>query len=268
MRPCAQPRAEGAADEGRDDADVLRRNAEHGGDLVGRVVHPLRLVPEGQAVAVPGRDGGVHLDRVVVLARDHIGLVDLDLGGRERSFGIAAPCLRRSRLSLIGLLLRRQNRLDAGDVGGRRFGRVGDAHQRRRMVRLFEGLGDHEGDRLALMVHPVVLEHVQALTDSRVRQRPCAGDRRAAARCGGSGRRRRRAPVPPPRCRWKRCGRSRPCSARWRRAPGPARRTRRRRWRAPVTFWRPSTRLTGCPMNAVVMRGLPRFRRRARWRAA
>ena len=168
MRPGAQPRAEGAADEGRDDADVLGRNAEHGGDLVGRVVHPLRLVPEGQAVAVPGRDGGVHLDGVVVLARDHVGLVDLDLGARERSFGIAAPSLWRPCLSLIGLLLRRQNRLDALNVGGSGFRRVGDAHQRRRVVRLFEGLGDHEGDRLALMVHPVVLEHVQALTDGRV----------------------------------------------------------------------------------------------------
>ena len=104
VRPGAQARAEGAADEGRDDADVLRRDAEHGGDFVGRVVHPLRLVPQGQAVAVPGRDGGVHLDRVVVLARDHVGLVDLDLGGRERSLGIAAPRLRRLDLALVGLL--------------------------------------------------------------------------------------------------------------------------------------------------------------------
>ena len=36
------------------------------------------------------------------------------------------------------------------------------------MVRLFEGLGDHEGDRLALMADAVVLEHVQALADGRV----------------------------------------------------------------------------------------------------
>ena len=48
------------------------------------------------------------------------------------------------------------------------FGRVGDAHQRGRVVRLFERIGDHERDRLALMVHPVVLEHVQAFTDVRV----------------------------------------------------------------------------------------------------
>ena len=233
MRPGAQRRAEGAADEGRDHADVLRRNAEHGGDLVGRVVHPLRLVPQREAIAVPSRDGRVHLDRVVVLARDHVGLVDLDLGCRERSFGIAAPRLWRPRLSLIGLLLGRQNRLDAGDVGGPGFRRVGDAHQRRRVVRLFEGLGDHEGDRLALMVHPVVLEHVQALTDIRVHSalvRAISKPRRVAVRQDGDD---AGARVPPPRCRWRQCGRSRPCSARWRRAPGRAGRTRRRRWRRP-----------------------------------
>ena len=184
MRPGAQCRAEGTADERRDDADVLRRNAEHGGDLVGRVVHPLRLVPQGQAVAVPRRDRGVHLDGIVVLARDHVGLVDLDLGRRERAFGIAAPRFRRPALALVGLLSCRQNRLDAADVGGRGFGRVGDAHQGCRVVGLFERIGDHEGDRLALMAHPVILEHVQALTDRPGRRWPCAGDRRAAARCG------------------------------------------------------------------------------------
>ena len=170
VRPGAQPGAEGAADEGRDDADVLGRDAEHGGELVGHVVHPLRLVPQGQAVAVPGRDRGVHLDRVVVLARDHVGLVDLDLGGREGSFGIAAPRLVRLDLALVGLLVRRVHRLGAADVGGRGLGRVGDAHQPRRVGGLLEGLGDHERDRLALMVHPVVLEHVQALTDGWVRE--------------------------------------------------------------------------------------------------
>jgi hypothetical protein len=36
------------------------------------------------------------------------------------------------------------------------------------VCRLFESVGDHERNRLALMAHPVVLEHVQALTDRRV----------------------------------------------------------------------------------------------------
>ena len=104
----------------------------------------------------------------MVLARDHVGLFDLDFGGRERSFGIAAPRLRWPALALIGLLSRRQDRLGAGNVGGRDFGRVGDAHQGCRMVGLFERIGDHERDRLALMAHAVVLQHVQALTNVRV----------------------------------------------------------------------------------------------------
>src|SRR5438445_11646552 len=100
MRPGAQRRAEGAADKGRDDADVLRRNAEHGGDLVGRVVHPLSLVPKRQTIAIPSRDRGVHLDWIVVLARDHVSLVDLHRGARERSFRISTPRLRWPALGL------------------------------------------------------------------------------------------------------------------------------------------------------------------------
>ena len=124
MRPGPQRRAERAADEGRDDADVLCRNAEHRGDLVGHVVHPLRLVPEGQAIAVPGRDRRVHLDRVVVLARDHVGLVDLHLGGRRallRDRRAVSPSGRRSPWSVF--CCGRPDRLDAGDVGDRRFRR-------------------------------------------------------------------------------------------------------------------------------------------------
>ena len=34
--------------------------------------------------------------------------------------------------------------------------------------RLFERLGDHDRDRLAVEAHPIVLEHVQALADGRV----------------------------------------------------------------------------------------------------
>src|SRR4051812_31519508 len=150
------------------DSDVLCRSSKHGGDLIGDVSHPLRLVPQGQAIAVPRRDRGVQLDRIVVLARDRVGLVDLDLGGCERSFWIATPCLGWPALALIGLLLRRQHRLDARNVGTPGFRRVGDAHQRGRIVRLFECFGDHESDRLALMAHPVVLQYVQALTHVRV----------------------------------------------------------------------------------------------------
>ena len=36
------------------------------------------------------------------------------------------------------------------------------------MGRLFDSVGDHERDRLALMAYPLVLQHLQALTDGCV----------------------------------------------------------------------------------------------------
>jgi hypothetical protein len=110
----------------------------------------------------------VHLDRVVVLARDHVGLVDLNVDLRERSFGIAAPRLRWRAFALVGLLCCRQDRLSTGNVDGRGLGRVGNAYQGCRMVGLFERIADHERDRLALMARAVVLKHVQALAKCRV----------------------------------------------------------------------------------------------------
>src|SRR3954452_22282975 len=122
MRPGAQRRAEGATDERRDDVDVLCPDPKYGSDLLGYVSHPLRLVPQGQAIAVPRRDRGVQLDWMVVLARVHVGLVDLDHGRCERAFGIATPGFGLPALALVGLLLRRRHRLDARDIGRPVFG--------------------------------------------------------------------------------------------------------------------------------------------------
>ena len=96
----------------------------------------------------------------MVLARDHISLVDLHVSARERSFGIATPRFLR------------RNRLGSGNVGGGFFRRVSDAHERGRVDGLLECVGDHKGDRLALMAHPVILEHVQAFTDVRIDEGP------------------------------------------------------------------------------------------------
>src|SRR5438477_550346 len=53
----------------------------------------------------------MHLDWIVVLPWDHISLIDLHVGARERSFGIAAPAFRRPAVLLWG----RQDRIDAAD---------------------------------------------------------------------------------------------------------------------------------------------------------
>ena len=38
----------------------------------------------------------------------------------------------------------------------------------RRVLRIVQRLGDHDGDRLTVKVHLVVLQHVQALADGRI----------------------------------------------------------------------------------------------------
>ena len=107
----------------------------------------------------------MQLDRVVVLARDHVGLIDLHLGARERSVGIAAPRFGWRSRALV--LLRRRNRLDAGYVRGCGFSRVGGA-PKWLLGRLLQGFGDHERNRLTLMVHAIVLEHMQAFADGGI----------------------------------------------------------------------------------------------------
>src|SRR4051812_25129076 len=90
MRPGPQRRAEGAADEGRDDTDALLRYAEDMGDLLAVIVHPLRLVVEGEVLALPMRDRHMRLNRVVVLARMHIGGVHPHRRPGEGAIRIAA----------------------------------------------------------------------------------------------------------------------------------------------------------------------------------
>ena len=97
MRPCPQARAEGAADEGTDDLDVLGGQAEDRSDL-GLLIHEkLALAPQRQPIAVPGSDRRVRLHRIVVFTGDVIDFVDLD--GRLRHGGIGiAPRSVRARL--------------------------------------------------------------------------------------------------------------------------------------------------------------------------
>ena len=60
-------RAEGAAHEGRDRANLLRRDAQLMRNAVLDAIHVLARFPHGEPVAVPGAGGGEKLQRVVVL---------------------------------------------------------------------------------------------------------------------------------------------------------------------------------------------------------
>ncbi len=82
--------AERAADERGDDPDVVGRDTERLGVVVARVVDALHFVPHGELVAVPGRDGGRDLHRVVVVARDAVGALDGHRRVGQRGVGVAA----------------------------------------------------------------------------------------------------------------------------------------------------------------------------------
>src|SRR6267378_8077008 len=78
LRPWPQLAAETRADELRDDADVLFRQAEHLREYSPKVDYSLRRFVEGQGRAIPDCRGRVQLDRVVRFGRRDVGLVELD----------------------------------------------------------------------------------------------------------------------------------------------------------------------------------------------
>ena len=53
-----------------------------------------------QPVAIPGGNRRVHLDRIVVFARDDVALIDLDLGRNERAFRNTTARLGRPTVEL------------------------------------------------------------------------------------------------------------------------------------------------------------------------
>ena len=144
VRPCPQGRPEGAAHEGRDHPDAVLRDAEHVRDLVPVVVRPLGLVVEGQPVAVPGRDGGVELDRVVVLARLDVARIDPHRRRREGPVGVADRGVGGPARLLVAAARLAGARGIEGGQARRRV--VGDPHEVRRVGRLLEGLRHHHGE--------------------------------------------------------------------------------------------------------------------------
>ncbi len=171
VRPGPQRRAEGAADEGIDDAHLVGRDAEAAGDLVAFVADPLGLAPQREVFALPVRDGGVRLHRVVLLARLRVDRIDPDGCGGEGGVGVALAGLRTA--SLLG-----------GSLGGRLgeagvevqlaagIGRVGHADQRRRIQSLRLRRRHHQRDRLTTEPDLGILQHPQLLARHRVHRRP------------------------------------------------------------------------------------------------
>ena len=77
-------RAEAAANEGRDQADILEGNAEPFGIGARHAVEPLAGLPHGEGVALPAGDQAMRLDRHIIFARRGVGRLDAHRGLGKR----------------------------------------------------------------------------------------------------------------------------------------------------------------------------------------
>ena len=99
----AQGHAEGAAHEGRHDAQLLGLQGEDAAEIALHVLHALGLVVDREpAVLLDDRRGGEELHRVVVLDRGRVFALVAHGGGGERRPGGAAR-LRRGEQRLEGV---------------------------------------------------------------------------------------------------------------------------------------------------------------------
>ena len=89
--------AEAGAAKGREDLDLVEGDAEHFREHVLMVDDALRGFVEGDFVAVPFGDGGVHLHGVVGFDGEDVGLVDFDGRAFEGLIGVAAGVVDAGR---------------------------------------------------------------------------------------------------------------------------------------------------------------------------
>ena len=140
--------AEAAADEGRAQADFLRRDAQGlrdvscspGDHLIGR--------PDRQLVAVPRGDAGERLDHRVRFVGSGVVRVELHRSAGEGAGEVSDRGLR----SHSGAFRRLACILDGREVVISLRSCVIHPHQMGRCARLFEGLRHHQRDRLVVVL--------------------------------------------------------------------------------------------------------------------
>src|SRR4029077_4691097 len=139
VRPGATRTTESATDERADDPDVLRWDAKCLAVYSLGGVDALRLVPDGQPVAVPAGDGRWQLHRIVVVTDDREPQVRHHVGVMESTVWIAARVIL---LALPGLRLGLR-RVDVADLSG---GVVAQRYLRRTVRGGLQRVGDHDPD--------------------------------------------------------------------------------------------------------------------------
>ncbi len=149
LGPGEELAAEAGAEEAGDDLDIFVGYAEHLGHDVLVVDDALGGLVEGESLAVPDGDGGVHLHGIVGFRRGDVDLIDLDRSGGEGGFDIAALAFGVER-QLWGLGVVEVHR-DVGLVS-----LIPDLDLVGSSVGLFERLGDDDGHVLAIVTDHVV----------------------------------------------------------------------------------------------------------------
>ena len=165
VRPHRALATEASTDERRNDAHIIRRNAERLGDRLAHARDILRGVVEREPIAVPTRDGGVRLHWMVMLHRRRVHRLDADFRLRNSGLEIApregcwcTPRLLRS----IGVASR------LIEAKHRRLQLVEYAQKRRGIGRALESVGDDKRDRLSVVMDDVVLQQRQCAPRRRI----------------------------------------------------------------------------------------------------
>ena len=139
-----QAGAERAADEVRDDLDLVRLHLEEFRQEVAELIDVLRLVEDCELPVLPECCRAVEFDRIVVLDGNVIFLLHFHRCFREALCEI-------SPLLCLGLGLGILRRGELGDeVCSASFLGIFHLDQPRRMAGLLESFRDYEGDRLAV----------------------------------------------------------------------------------------------------------------------
>ena len=105
----------------------------------------------------------MQLDRVVLLARDHVLGDDADRRGGEGGVGVAPASLAWMSAILAARAGRDGARLGLAEVRQRRLLVIRHADEGGSVRRLLEGVRDNQGDGLTVMMDAVVLEDVEPL---------------------------------------------------------------------------------------------------------
>ena len=171
--------AEPAAQKRAADQDVLRRDPEQPGDPPLRPGQALARRVHQKTVTVPGGHDGVRFHCVVVLGGGLIDRLDPVFRCCQPGLDIAVTHLGRRADADRGW----DEAVVAVQPDPRRLRLIARRQQRGGFRRRLQCLGDHHGDRLTGVAHPVVLQQVEA-EHERVQLRVRIQRQRRAVRRG------------------------------------------------------------------------------------